>query len=142
MWKDIGGHTKEELDAADRVYRRWARERLKSGKLAGFIVESAKGEPLSSGCVWLMEAQPRPRWKGTTFGYLLSMYTEPEHRIKGYGTRIVREAIRWAREQGCAGMSLHASRMGFAVYEREGFKRTHEMRLVLDGRPKVPRRKR
>lgn len=133
MWKDIAQIPKADLDAADRVYRRWARSQMNSNRLAAFIVEVG-GEPTASGCVWLMQVQPRPTWEGTTAAYLLSMFTEPAHRGRGYGARIVREAIRHAKARGIHVMLLHASKFGEPIYRRLGFERTTEMRLFLGPR--------
>src|SRR2546426_1394739 len=131
MWNAIAKIPKADLDAADRVYRRWARIQMKSNRFAGFIVEVG-GEPVASGCVWLMHVQPRPNWKGTTAAYLLSMFTEPAHRGRGHGARIVREAIRFAEARGIPVMLLHASTFGEPIYTRLGFERTTEMRLFLE----------
>lgn len=143
MWEAIAGFAPQELDAADRRYRDWARSRVASGTLLGFIVETEASEPVASGCLWLMPIQPRPGWKSTTAPYLMSMYTEPSHREKGLATRIVRESLHWARAQGCDMMILHASRFGEKMYLREGFRWTLEMRRRLDQPgPKRPRRRR
>ena len=133
MWNAIAKIPKADLDAADRIYRRWARMQMKSNQFAGFIVEVG-GEPVASGCVWLMHIQPRPNWKGTTAAYLLSMFTEPAHRGRGHGARIVREAIRYAKAREIHVMLLHASPFGESIYQRLGFKRTTEMRLFLAAR--------
>jgi len=142
MWKDIGGRTKQELDAADPVYRRWARQRLQNGSLVGFIIETPAGAPVASGCVWVMDSQPRPGWAGTTQAYLLSVFTEPEQRGKGHATRITREAMKWARARGIERMTLHASNQGRNVYASLGFERTHEMRRNLRNARKTSKRKR
>ncbi len=130
MWKAIAHIPKADLDAADRVYRRWAREQMKSNRFAGIIVD-LDGEPVASGCVWVMQVQPRPNWQGTDAAYLLSMFTEPAHRGRGHGARIVREAIRYANARGIHVMLLHASQFGEPIYTRLGFERTTEMRLFL-----------
>ena len=130
MWEAISDISVRDLDAADSVYRRWALVRLRSNRLAGFIVEVG-GMPVASGCVWLMQVQPRPRHKGTNAAYLLSMFTEPDHRGKGHATRIVRAAIRWAKSRGVPVLLLHASDFGEPVYRQLGFERTREMRRVL-----------
>ncbi len=144
MWAEISDFTEDELDAADRAYRRWARTRLTSGRLVGFIVETTRGEPIASGCLWIMPVQPRPMWSRLTAPYLMSMYTEPAHRGKGHATRILQEAVRRARARGYDMVLLHASQFGRGICERGGFKRTREMRLVLRPREatKVPRRPR
>lgn len=130
MWEAIADFPKDRLDAADSVYRRWARTRMKSGRLVGFIVEGARG-PVASGCVWLMPVQPRPHGHGTTSAYLLSMYTEPGHRGKGHATRVVKAAVDWSQAHGIGTMLLHASRFGESIYRKFGFERTTEMRLRL-----------
>src|SRR2546430_16705888 len=50
---------KADLDAADRIYRRWARIQMKSNRFAGFIVEVGGGTVASS-CVLLLASPPRP----------------------------------------------------------------------------------
>jgi GNAT superfamily N-acetyltransferase len=137
MWEAIADFSIRDHDAADAVYRRWARDRMRSRRFAGFIVEVG-AEPVASGCVWIMDVQPRPGRSGTAAAYLLSMFTEPDHRGEGHATRIVRAAIRWARSRGIPIMLLHASDFGEPIYRRLGFERTREMRRPL---VRAPRRK-
>jgi GNAT superfamily N-acetyltransferase len=141
MWQAIRDFSSPSLDAADRVYRRWARPRMKSGRLVGFIVEVGE-QPVASGCVWIVDVQPRPHWKGTKGAYLLSMFTEPDHRGEGHATRIVQAAIRWAKARGISVMLLHASPYGESLYARLGFERTTEMRKFLTEGPRNPVRSR
>jgi GNAT superfamily N-acetyltransferase len=148
MWEAIADLSDKDLDAADVVYRRWARPRIRSGRMIGLIVD-VDGHPVASGCVWLMEVQPRPTWTGTTAAYLMSMYTEPGHRGKGHATRIVRAAVRWAKSRDVPNMVLHASPFGESIYRRLGFRQTKEMRKSLTRGPrrrtrdsKPPRRRR
>ncbi len=134
MWEDLGERGARALGSADSVYRRWARQRLRTRRLAGFIAEDAQGMPVASGCVWLRSAQPRPGRSLAPLPYLLSMYTEPEVRGRGLATRIVREAIRWCRREGHSRLILHASAQGRGLYRRLGFTRTWEMRLPIPGK--------
>ena len=131
MWEEILEAPRRAIDAADRAYRRWARIRLVSKEMVGFIVETDRGEPVASGCVWLMPSQPRPLWKGTVSPYLMSMYTEKAYRGQGHATRITREAVRWSRARGYTTLLLHASKFGKGIYLREGFVEANEMRLRL-----------
>lgn len=135
MWEDMGRHDRTALDAADPVYRRWARARLKSGKLLGWIVEH-RGAAIASGCLWLQEVHPRPFDPGQLEPariqpYLLSMFTETAWRGRGLARRIVDEAVRYSRAHGYPRMSLHASDAGKSIYEKAGFRQTAEMRLQL-----------
>ena len=133
MWGEIADIPNKDLDAADRVYRRWALARMQAGRFVGFIVDIGS-KPIASGCVWLMDVQPRPNWNRTTAAYLLSMFTEPRHRGEGHATRIVRAAIRWTKARDVPVMLLHASRFGDPIYKRLGFERTTEMQLFLVGK--------
>ena len=63
MWKDIAQFSKADLDAADRAYRGWARTQMKTNRFTGFIVDVG-GQPVASGCVWIMQVQPRPNREG------------------------------------------------------------------------------
>ncbi len=139
MWEAVAEMAAPTLDAADRVYRRWAGARIRSGRLVGFIVDEGS-TAVASGRVWVMAVQPRPHWKGTRAAYLLSMFTEPSHRGKGHATRIVRAAVAWARSRGIGVVLLHASRFGEPIYRREGFEPTTEMRRFLSGPRALPRR--
>ncbi len=130
MWEAIADFSIRDHDMADAVYRRWARDRMRSRRFAGFIVEMG-GEPVASGCVWIMEVQPRPGRNGTAAAYLLSIFTEPDHRGEGHATRIVRAAIRWTKARGIPVVLLHASDFGEPIYRRLGFERTREMRRSL-----------
>ena len=131
MWVSIGGSTPVELDAHDRVYRRWARDGLRAGTIVGFVIDDDGMAGAASGCLWLSPSQPRPGMRGLRVPYLLSMYTEPSRRGRGHADRIVRAALRWSRAHGYDRVLLHASSMGRGIYERSGFQRTNEMRRML-----------
>ncbi len=120
------------LDALDRQYRRWMRTRMTSRRFVAFLVEEPGGRIAASGAVWLMPLPPRPLAMGLLAPYLMSMYTEPESRGKGYATLVVQAAIRWSKSHGYKALYLHASPDGRSIYERAGFQPTPEMRLRLD----------
>lgn len=130
MWEDMGAFDAKLLKTADPVYRRWLRTHMKNGRLTVWIVE-AKGAPIASGALWIMQQHPRPNNPTGEVPYLLSMYTDPHHRGKGHAKRIVKAAIKYARAGGYGRISLHASKFGRPVYKKLGFERSWEMRLEL-----------
>lgn len=133
MWEAIRNFSASELDRHDVVYRRWVRGQMRAGKFFAVVVDDLSGEPVGSGGLWLMPSQPRPGPLGRgEMPYVLSMYTEPEHRGRGVASRIVREMIRWSKARRYGRIVLHASRFGRPVYERLGFEPGSEMRLALD----------
>src|SRR5438552_18298686 len=78
-----------------------------------------------------MDVQPHPGRHGTDVVYLLSMFTEPDHRGEGHATRIVRAAMRWAKVRGIPLVVLVASELGESVYRRLGFERRRVLRRSL-----------
>ncbi len=131
IWEDMGEKNDAELDEQDRVYRRWACSRLKTGVLAGWVAETRRGRVVASGTVWLRPAVPRPGFIRGTQPFLLSMYTEPEWRNGGLASRILDEAIKWGKRKGFSEVLLHASSLGKHLYIQQGFRETSEMRLEL-----------
>lgn len=131
MWVDLGVKNGTVHNEGDRNYRQWARTRLKSHQLVGWVVEDQLGRVAGGGCLWLQPVQPRPHRMAMVQPYLLSMYTEPHFRRLGVASMVVNEAIAWSRRNGFERLMLHASEMGRSVYRRLGFKRTWEMRLDL-----------
>ena len=131
MWEDLGHGERSIMDAGDRKYRVWARDRLRNGTFLGWVAENVKGRIVGGGCLWLAPVQPRPWLKKRRQPYLLSMYTDPSFRGKGVALRIVEEAVKWSRANGYSWVSLHASEFGRGIYRRLGFKRMWEMRLDL-----------
>ena len=131
MWKALGIRNDELHERGDRVYRRWARARLRNHQLIAWVVKSDDGRTAGGGCLWLQQVQPRPHRASMVQPYLLSMYTEPDFRRRGVASMVVREAIEWCRKNKYERLMLHASEMGRRVYSQLGFKRTWEMRLDL-----------
>jgi GNAT superfamily N-acetyltransferase len=130
LFEEIRPRTPEEHRIADRSYKGWATKLMKQGKLVGFIMRN-RVEPVASGCVWLRENPPYPGRAAGPRPYLLSMYTEPAYRGRGYACRIVREAMRWSKKNGYTRMALHASEMGRSLYKKLGWERTWEMQAYL-----------
>ena len=128
MWEDMGVKDGRRLSQADKAYRRWASKRLRDGSLRCWVVENPDGMIVGSGCLWLQPIQPSPGRSGGLQPYLLSMYTMPHYRGKGLASKVVREAVKWTRQNRYASLRLHASEMGRGVYRKLGFKRTWEMR--------------
>ena len=64
-------------------------------------------------------------------GLVVSMWTEPSHRRRGLGNRVMDAILQWCRARGIRRLTLHASTEGRPLYERFGFRPTNEMRLEL-----------
>jgi ribosomal protein S18 acetylase RimI-like enzyme len=61
--------------------------------------------------------------------YLLNVYVDPEFRGRGLARELLEMAVNDARRRGIKVVSLHASKFGRPLYERNGFEPTNEMML-------------
>jgi predicted acetyltransferase len=59
---------------------------------------------------------PTGKW-----GYIMNMYTVPEHRRKGVCKGILDELVKHATSAGITAFELHATPEGELVYSRNGF---------------------
>ncbi|MCE3260034.1 MAG: acetyltransferase [Bacteroidetes bacterium] len=55
------------------------------------------------------------------WGYIMSIYTVPEHRRKGLSKNILNRLIESAREMGVTAFELHATKEGEPLYIQSGF---------------------
>ncbi|MFH1074876.1 MAG: GNAT family N-acetyltransferase [Candidatus Firestonebacteria bacterium] len=131
MFSDMGIFTKKEAKSGDKDYIRWVKEKIKQGRIVGFLIENGVGKVVSGGCLWMKECQPLPRRKKKDVPYLFSVHTEREYRGQGLASRIVKESIKWAKANGYLKVELHASVQGKGVYKRLGFEKTNEMRFKI-----------
>ena len=53
--------------------------------------------------------------------YIINMYTRPEYRKRGIATQVLNLLVRDALNQGYTYISLEATKMGQALYEKCGF---------------------
>jgi GNAT superfamily N-acetyltransferase len=131
MFNDMYPELRKEIQESEEQTRKWIKEMLSKGTLAGFIVRTGVGLAVGSGCLWIKKDQPNPTHSRLEAPYLLSMYTEKEFRRRGVARLIVKTAMAWSKEQGYDRINLHATEAGKGLYEEFGFKPTNEMRLTL-----------
>src|SRR3989442_10477855 len=98
MWKALGIRNNELHEKGDRVYRQWARARLRNHQLIAWVVKTDDGRTAGGGCVWLQAVQPRPHRASMFQPTLLSMYTEPDFPRPGVAPTACAEAIEWCRK--------------------------------------------
>jgi len=60
-------------------------------------------------------------------GWVVSVYTKPEHRGKGYQQALMKELLQMARERGFGDVTLTTNRPdAIHVYEKAGFRHTSD----------------
>ncbi len=100
---------------------------LASGRTLAWFVES-EGRAVASAALTLYAILPKPWNPSARYGYISSLFTEPEHRRQGLARHLISLALAAAREAGCAEAALHGAPDGRPLYESLGFKATNEMR--------------
>lgn len=132
MFEHLRHRSPIEHRIGDLSYRKFVTEMMPKKRFVGFLAETKDGEVVAGACVWIREIQPHPGKKSSKRGpYLMSVYTVPKYRGLGLATRLVKEAMKWAKKKGFTQMTLHASRMGRRLYKDLGWERTWEMRVNL-----------
>jgi GNAT superfamily N-acetyltransferase len=109
----------------------WVRPRLLDGSYVGWMVQEDERVVAGAG-MWLMEFPPH--WMDATplRAYLLNFYVEPDRRGQGLAYGLLKTTVEDARRRGIKVVSLHASRFGRPLYERNGFETTSEMWLRME----------
>ncbi len=102
----------------------------------------ADGTLAAAGALCLFSRLPYPENLSGSEGYILSVYTLPRFRRRGFAGGLVDAMIRFAEKQGVGRLWTGSSDAGRAVYQKAGFaEKGGEMELFLPvkGRRLPPR---
>ena len=130
MFVDMGDEPGPNLDAVGERYLPWLTKRMESGEFRAWVIEYS-GEAIACTGLWFKDSQPGPRNLVGRVGYIINVYTRPEHRRRGLARMLVDAAVAASRAEGLTVAELHASDEGRPLYESMGFRATNEMRLPL-----------
>lgn len=130
MFDSIGSLPTDQGDLLEAAVIRYIVQAMPAGTFRSWVVEH-EGTVVSGGGLQIRTLMPRPGYVyGEPEGLIVSMWTDPEHRRRGLGRRIVEAILAWGRENGITRFTLHASDDGRPLYELYGFEPTNEMRLA------------
>jgi GNAT superfamily N-acetyltransferase len=131
MFVDAGQAEDAKLQAMVENFIVWVRPRLSDGSYVGWLVEE-DGRVAAGAGMWLMDFPPHWMDAEPLRAYLLNFYVDPAFRGQGLAYELLTTAVNDARRRGIKVVSLHASKFGKPLYERNGFESTNEMILRLD----------
>jgi ribosomal protein S18 acetylase RimI-like enzyme len=134
MFEDMGIRDRAALDAMNERFADWMQGRIERGEYRGWFLTDDRGTVLAGAGLWLQDSLPSPRDPSTRRGYVMNVYTRPEHRRQGHARRLMDAMMEYVRGRGIRTVALHASDAGRALYESLGFQATNEMRIVLPPR--------
>jgi GNAT superfamily N-acetyltransferase len=121
------------LETMKENFVAWVRPRLSDGSYVGWLVEE-EGRVVAGAGMWLMDFPPHWMDAEPVRAYLLNFYVDPAFRGRGLAYRLLKTAVDDARRRGIKVVSLHASKFGKPLYERNGFEPANEMILRLRGK--------
>jgi GNAT superfamily N-acetyltransferase len=98
---------------------------------ACFPVIEVDGDVVATAIGTLELGVPNPECLRGRTVRLANVITVPEHRGKGYGTRLVLSVVEWARSINADRVDLSATPDGRRIYERVGFTTTRAPRMKL-----------
>jgi GNAT superfamily N-acetyltransferase len=137
MFVDAGQAEDAKLQTMVENFVVWVRPRLSDGSYVGWLVEVEEdgedGRVVAGAGMWLIDFPPHWMDAQPVRAYLLNFYVDPAFRGRGLAYELLSTAVEDARRRGIKVVSLHASKFGKPLYERNGFEPTNEMILRLDG---------
>lgn len=136
MFADAVSPTPPTLASMQAAFELWVRERLANDTYLGWIAEAA-GLPIAGAGLWIMDFPPHFLDVQPARGYLLNFYVDPAYRGQGLARRLLDLSVTEGKRRGLRVLTLHASKFGRPVYERNGFRGNNEMILLTDGSAEV-----
>ncbi len=131
MFVDSGQADDERMQTVTAKFVPWVRAKLEDGSYIGWLTSetSEDGRVVAGAGMWLMDFPPHWMDAEPVRAYLLNFYVDPAFRGHGLAHALLKTAVGEARRRGIKVVSLHASKFGRPLYERNGFEATNEMIL-------------
>jgi GNAT superfamily N-acetyltransferase len=104
----------------DAAFARLVSDGIETGRWVVWVAEVG-GEIVSHAFVGVIDKIPRPVAGFPAIGYLTNVYTRPEFRGQGLGSRVLDAVTAWARNSDIELLVVWPSDASVAHYERHGF---------------------
>ncbi len=118
------------IAALAEVTRDWIEPRLAAGQYWGYL-GALGGEVVTAAGLLIHDLPPLPLEHRRRQGHVLNVWTEPEHRRRGYSRTLLEYLIGDARSHGLWRLFLNATPSGEQLYRELGFSEQKEPALVL-----------
>jgi GNAT superfamily N-acetyltransferase len=130
MFEEMGVLAAADAPGLEAAVRAFLERTLATGEFRAWVIEHG-GQVVAGGGVLVRPLMPRPgHGDGEAEGLVVSMWTEPAHRHRGLGGRVLERILAACRERGVRRVALHASDAGRPLYARAGFRASNEMLRV------------
>jgi GNAT superfamily N-acetyltransferase len=116
----FGAREDGEIELLKEGLRKYFAKAIPAGGFVAWLAEYEGEVIATSGMVVWQKPGGYTSLSGKT-GYILNMYTVPEARGLGVGSRLFDELINEAKSTGIKHLHLHATEDGINVYRKAGF---------------------
>jgi GNAT superfamily N-acetyltransferase len=129
MFTDMG--LSVEAAAIDRAFRGWLAEMMPAGTYRGWVAEASSGGIVAGGGITILPWPPGQMSMTGRIAFAYNVYTEPDHRSRGLGRRIMEAIHAWCRQNGVDAVGLNASKKGAGLYRSMGYHSTVSPMMFL-----------
>ena len=120
MIDDFGSVTEQEKEGMTRQLPDYFQRKLGT-ELVAFVAR--EGEKIVSvAYLHIIEIPANSVLLNGIYGQVLSVYTEKEYRGKGLCTQLMTNLVEYGRSHGLGRIDLSATKDGYPVYKKVGFK--------------------
>ncbi len=130
MFLDIGKADDERIRRVIEAFVPWVSDAIRRERYVGWVVSAPGGEIVSNAGLMLIDWPPNTRDLNPIRGYVLNVWTHPDHRRRGLARRLMDVVMAEARRRQIRVLALHASDQGRQMYEKLGFQQSREMMYV------------
>jgi GNAT superfamily N-acetyltransferase len=129
MFEDMG----QQLPPSSRAaFAGWLHRALAEDVYRAWLVEAADGAIVAGAGAMVLSWPPGVSDDRDRIAFVYNVFTEPDHRRRGLGRRLMDAIHAWCREQDIRSIRLHASADGRRLYESLGYVSTNEMMRLLE----------
>jgi GNAT superfamily N-acetyltransferase len=129
MFTDMG--LSVEAEAIEHAFRRWLAEMIPAGTYRGWVAEAGTGGIVAGGGITILPWPPGQMSMTGRMAFAYNVYTEPDHRSRGLGRRIMEAIHEWCRQNGIDAIGLNASKKGVRLYQSMGYHSTASPMMFL-----------
>ena len=131
--EDLGSISASDKDKMLKLLPDYFRDHIDRDLFA--FVEKYNGTVVSAALLLIIEKPSSPNFINGKIGNVLSVYTVPEYRHRGFSSKLMNELIETGKKKGLDYIELLATEDGHSLYKKLGF-RDHKtgytpMRLYL-----------
>ena len=130
MFTGMGKPDDDRMQQVVEAFIPWVADAIRREIYIGWIVDTSAGTPVANAGLLLIDWPPNSRDLNPVRGYVMNVWTHPEHRRKGIARHLMEVVMTEANRRSIRVLALHASDEGKILYDQLGFRDNREMLFV------------